>query len=533
MLGRLNNSFFNRINWSEFLRYLSLFFLILGVLVRIIQYLSNRSLWFDEANLALNIVHRSYGELIQALDYNQAAPLGFLWLEKLATQVFGNNEYALRLLPTVAGIVALVIYYFLASRYCSKLAAPIAIALFACSRYTLYFATELKPYSSDVAIALILLWILTKIRHQILKAREIIGLALLGALSIWLSYPAIFVLGGLEGYYLLTVSRKYLRRILANRIIIYLVWVASFASLYFYTIANTLNNDALSSSWEARYPDSFGDIIWMFDALGRFFYHPMGFLGITDGIGIVAFIFGCVAWYRHNRIIFGALVAPFVATIIAAYLHKYPFRDRLILFLAPLGMLIVAEGIGFLLIKLRELNWRRLSFHPKNSHTTSRPILKFLMGLLGIICLWGLLLPAIARASNFIIHPELKHEVKPVLEYVVSQKQPEDKIYVNSPGYAAFIYYTEQRDYSDLEYVVGKINFSDKVSNKRRTLSDKWQEFATDLEPLIGESRVWFILREEPSFEPEVLQYLNRVGQQLDSFQQPGASAYLYKLEIK
>ncbi|WP_019504324.1 glycosyltransferase family 39 protein [Pleurocapsa sp. PCC 7319] len=527
MLGRLNNSFFNRVNWSKFLRYLSLFFLILGILVRIIQYLSNRSLWFDEANLALNIVHRSYGELVQTLDHNQAAPLGFLWLEKLAIQVFGNNEYALRLLPTVAGIVALVIFYFLANRYCSKFATPIAIALFACSRYTLYFATELKPYSSDVAIALLLFWILTRIRHQILKIRAIFGLALLGALSIWLSYPVIFILGGLEAYYLLTASKKYLRRILANRIVIYLVWVGSFASLYFLTIANTLNNEELSSSWESRYPNSFGDIIWLLDALGRFFYHPMGFLGITDGIGIVAFIFGCIAWYRHNRTIFGALVAPFVATIIAAYLQQYPFRDRLVLFLAPLGMLIVAEGIRFLLLKLGEFHWSR------NSEKINRPKLTFLMGLLGIICLWGLLVPAIARASNFVIHPELKHEVKPVLEYVVSQEQPGDKIYVYSRGYTAFLYYTEQKDYSGLDYIRGTINFSDKVSNKTRSLSDKWQEFAMELKPLIGESRVWFILREDQSFEAEVLQYLNQVGQQLDSFQKTGASAYLYELATK
>jgi hypothetical protein len=324
---------------------------LLGVLVRTVQYLSNRSLWGDEVNLALNIIDRSYGELSQVLDNNQAAPLGFLWVEKLATQIWGNSEYALRLFPFLSSIVSLGVFYLLV-RYSSALAAPIAIALFAGGRYTLYFATELKPYSSDVAIALSLFWLLVKTQHKILQTREIIAFACLGSLAIWFSYPAIFVLAGLSGWNLVTASKKSLVKIIINRLGIYFTWLASFGSFYFLTIANTLSNEDLSSSWESRYPDSWSDILWVFDALGRFFYHPMGFLGFTDGIGIFAFIVGCVVCYRRNRNIFLALVSPLVATIIAAYLHKYPFRDRLVLFLAPLAMIIVAEGIAFMLTKL-------------------------------------------------------------------------------------------------------------------------------------------------------------------------------------
>ena len=502
---------FKRSNWSKICHYFTLCLVLLGLIVRLVQYLSNRSLWGDEVNLALNIIDRSYLELTQALDYNQAAPLGFLWLEKLATQVFGNSEYALRLLPFTASIVSLGVFYRLTLLYSSPLGGVIAIALFTCGRYTLYFATELKPYSSDVAIALILFWLLGRVHHRILGVKEIIGLAVLGSLTVWLSYPSVFMLAGLEAWNLFTASSKRWYKIIVNRSGIYLTWIVSFGLFYFVTITDTLANEDLSSSWSARYPDSFGDILWLFDALGRFFYHPMGFSGITDGIGIFAFIVGCVAWYRRDRRIFLALIAPFIVTMFAAYLRQYPFRDRLVLFLAPLGMLIVAEGIALLLTQLKKINLA-------NRYRC------WLFGLLGIVCLYALTVPAISRASNFIIYPEVKHEVRPVVEYVAAQYQPGDKIYVYAGAVQAFAYYVDLKDYSDLNYTNGSANFSQKGD-----IEEKRSQFAREIEPLTGD-RVWFVFRAEVEEESAAREYLDLIGQQLDSVRQPGASAYLYRL---
>ena len=52
--------------------------LALGVLLRLRAYFHNRALWLDEVYLALNLVPRSYAELLQPLDHDQGAPLGFL-----------------------------------------------------------------------------------------------------------------------------------------------------------------------------------------------------------------------------------------------------------------------------------------------------------------------------------------------------------------------------------------------------------------------------------------------------------------------
>jgi hypothetical protein len=86
------------------------FSVALGALLRLVQYLRNRSLWLDESSLALNILHRSYSGLLEPLDYHQGAPVGFLMLEKLAVRSLGAGEYALRLAPLVAGLVSLFLF---------------------------------------------------------------------------------------------------------------------------------------------------------------------------------------------------------------------------------------------------------------------------------------------------------------------------------------------------------------------------------------------------------------------------------------
>lgn len=65
---------------------------VLGIVLRIAVYLDNRPFWTDEAQLALNIRSRTMLQLLGHLDFCQAAPPGFLLLEKLSTSLFGESE---------------------------------------------------------------------------------------------------------------------------------------------------------------------------------------------------------------------------------------------------------------------------------------------------------------------------------------------------------------------------------------------------------------------------------------------------------
>ena len=133
--------------------------ILIGLALRLRQYLSGRSLWLDEAMLALNIVQRDFGGLLKPLDYDQGAPLGFLMLEKLTTSLLGNGELTLRLPSVIAGCLALLFFYLLLKRFLSPVGLLPALALFAISEQLIYYASELKQYTFDVFILLGLLLI--------------------------------------------------------------------------------------------------------------------------------------------------------------------------------------------------------------------------------------------------------------------------------------------------------------------------------------------------------------------------------------
>jgi len=73
-------------------KWIVLGFIMIGIGLSIINVLHLRSLWLDEAMLALNIINKPVVELLKPLNFNQVAPIGFLKIEKIFTILFGNTE---------------------------------------------------------------------------------------------------------------------------------------------------------------------------------------------------------------------------------------------------------------------------------------------------------------------------------------------------------------------------------------------------------------------------------------------------------
>ena len=70
----------------------AMFYLIIfiGAFLAIYQFIFNRSLWLDEASLALNIISKDFIGLTKPLDYDQVAPIGFLFIERISVLIFGK-----------------------------------------------------------------------------------------------------------------------------------------------------------------------------------------------------------------------------------------------------------------------------------------------------------------------------------------------------------------------------------------------------------------------------------------------------------
>ncbi|AFZ43602.1 hypothetical protein PCC7418_1407 [Halothece sp. PCC 7418] len=487
---------------------LSIIAVVFGFAVRLVQYLSNRSLWGDEASISLNIINRSYSELLTPLSHNQAAPPGFLTVEKLAVQLFGNSEYSLRLFPLISSAIALCALVWLVTYYTSKITAPIAIAFFACLPYLVYYATEVKQYSSDVAIALLLFILLLSFRTELLNRNQIILLSLLGSIAIWFSHPSIFILSGVELSSLVILPRSRRLSWLIRRFPVYLSWLTSFILLYWLTIRPTLKNDVLTASFEGRYPESWFDLLWLFDALGRFFYRPLGFFGFTDGIAILAFILGCIAFYRQNKMFLLTLISPFITTLLAAYLQKYPFRERLILFLAPFAIIIIAKGISWML-ESGFLQFRGIS-------------------IFGVSLFTILLIPRAISASEVFIEPNTVAEIRPVLQYIQKQKEPQDMLYIYPSGVNPFRYYAAQYQFSSSHYRIGQWDI--KKAGREKLDPHDLQGFKSELSQLQGQ-RVWLILSDVSALEEEtIFSYLSQFSQPINCYRKPGAVTCLYPL---
>lgn len=475
-----------------------------GAILRAAQYLFNAALYVDEGALALNIIKRSFAGLLQPLDSEQAAPVGFLFLEKLAFLAFGESEYSLRLFPFLFSIVALYLFYEVARRCFQSWTVPIALAFFAVSGHVIYYAAQIKQYSGDIAITLLIILLGLEHGSKQLNAWRWTIFAAVGAIVVWLSHPSVFVLAGVGiALALSAMSEKDWPRFwkLAG---VYAVWVLSFAAFYLISLRNLSGNQTLENSWAKKgtfmplVPHSIEDLKWYPGAVIKMFSNPGGLP--FPVIAAIVFAIGCVALFLKNKKQLLMLTAPLLLTMFASGLHKYPFGRRLLLFLIPAVLLVLASGIEYIINK--------------------KPPYSVAAGL--AIAALLLFQPAGGATSNM-LHPYARQDIKPIMAYVRDHKQPGDVVYVYHHQRESFLYYAKRYGFNESDYVLG-IDARDET--KRRA---DWEAYQKDLDRLRGRNRVWLMFshvrRIQGVREDEfMLQYLNGISTKLDEFI-PGETA--------
>ena len=90
----------------------------LGILLPLIQYFFNRSLWVDEVTLALNILNAGILALLKPLESGHVVPIIFLLLEKFFSILIPNSEYGFRILPLFSYFASLFFFYKILNNSC-------------------------------------------------------------------------------------------------------------------------------------------------------------------------------------------------------------------------------------------------------------------------------------------------------------------------------------------------------------------------------------------------------------------------------
>ncbi|MGF1538436.1 MAG: hypothetical protein ACFB4J_18395, partial [Elainellaceae cyanobacterium] len=509
-----------------------------------------RSLWGDEAKLALNLVNRTYPELFQVLDYDQVAPVGFLLVEKAIAQMFGTSEAALRLLPLLAGIGALGVAYALARRVLSPVAVPIALAFIACSDRLVYYASELKPYALDVFLTLVILTYATFNPKTITRAQAIRAVAI-GAIAVWFSYPAVFALAGAGLFSTLSallsswsdpkkqrgqadaalpvaheaiagsggtgtatltpvVSPEKPKPRWRHTLLVCFAWALSFLLFYLVSVQGNTGNSTLQESWGSRraFPAALPDLDWLFYSLKRMFEKPLSFPPpVLQYLAIVTWLVGSVAFFRRGRpAAYGLLMSPLIMSLLAAYLNKYPFYSRLIVFLVPPFAMVIAEGLAFLLRQ------------------------RWPVAIGSVVLAIGLLYLPVTTSARTLITPRVDEDIRPLMGYVQDNWQPGDLLYVFEKSKFQFRFYAPEYEFEPEDYVIG----IDAEDLGVRDAADVRSLFREDLRALCGEARVWLLVADiSVRRDTEImLDLMGRLGQRRERVEAGGLSSFVDRYDL-
>ena len=134
-----------------------------GILLRIFVYCRNISFWGDEASIALNLINKSYLELFKGLDYLQVAPPGFLILSKFILNIFNPKidyirDLLLRFFPFVFSCLSLLVFYKFSKNFIKdKKTLLFASTLFAFNPCAILYAAQLKQYSLELLVSVVLM----------------------------------------------------------------------------------------------------------------------------------------------------------------------------------------------------------------------------------------------------------------------------------------------------------------------------------------------------------------------------------------
>ncbi len=433
-----------------------------GVIAAIINFLHNRSLWFDESLLALNVVNKSYLELLRPLDYNQVAPVGFLFIEKFLSTLTGNHDWSLRIFPFLCYIGSFpLLYFFNMKLHGSKYASLVCVAFFAINSTIVYYSFEVKQYSTDVFAAILLLFIGLKLIEDIGNKKTAIIYSIIGTIAVFISNVSIVLI--ITNFIVVFYKRYFQKKKLDYFVWIPIFsWIISFTVYFYFFIYHHPSKKSMLRYWTQK--DAFLPINTFNSKPYLFIYDKMNMIfnsiisNNTFGwIYFILFAIGLFLFLKMRKSLF-IIILPVILHLILSSLKLYPFHSRLILYLIPLFLTVISFAFYFVFERLKE----------------KKPMLSFVVLIL-------LFLNAYSLAS---IVPFEKEEVKKCMDYISKDPEEYENIYLYCSTDPVFKFYQKNYDCFNkkINYIQGDWHRED------------WSKHSQDIKKINGDS--WLIFSE-------------------------------------
>ncbi|MDJ1504544.1 glycosyltransferase family 39 protein [Cytophagaceae bacterium BD1B2-1] len=415
-------------------------FIVYGIFIRLFHFISNRSLYTDEAYLGYNLLARDFRDLAEPLDANQHAPLFFLWIEKLNMYLFGTSEYALRLFPLIIGILSIFLFYYLCKQLeFNQVTTLTGMVVFTTAFPLVYYSSETKQYIVELAATLCSYLLYYHFKSE-KRFSALSFYALSGALLVWFSYTVIFVLVSISFVHLLivTVQKKWSTFFVMG--IVYAIWGISFlVNFAVIILPNSLKTNTIVDMWTTEFAPfplhSINDVKWYGIMIFKLFHEPLNlnwtFLEswllyplLFSFLGLGFTIWGSLQYFRKDKEKLSLFMLPVLITLLASGVHKYPFTERFLVFLVPNFLILICCGVEQFYNKF--FSYSRI--------------------LVVAVIIWLVIPPVFTSVKDMIQEEQFggwkRREVKKGIRYLSEHKKNDEFIFINGVAYS-FQYYNK------------------------------------------------------------------------------------------
>lgn len=397
----------------------SLAVILVCIAVSIRMTVVGRSLWLDEAMLAISFHTRSFfGLFVPPLAWNQSAPVMWLFLERIVSAIGGNTEISYRVLSIVFYILLLAVFGIFCRRTLHTHYPLLYTAGLADIAFLLKYSNMFKPYIADGMCVMLVLFVWNTYRRGRLRFPVFCGIYVL---LIWCSNPVAFFAGGVVVVEAVASLIRRDRRRFARAVILGICIVVSFLVMYLVWLKPTIASTNLQDFWKG-YEFPFIYSAKTLEEAGRDFRYILKGIGplwqIAGWMALAAAIINVAAVYDAHLM---AMTAGVAIALTASHFGFFPMSDRLWLFMIP----VTVYADCFL------IHWIAEKFPVRN---ILRQILPVALTAVLIISGGGI---AKYHSGRAYINGE---EANPALAYMEENLTEEDSIYVYYPGIPVFMY---------------------------------------------------------------------------------------------